>query len=217
MEEASPRVTIYIDCPCHSGTFFLIPYSLPAVLSASTRSFIHSITLFITLTMHRNILFSFGLLAVSSAAPAGDSATKSALLASTTSPTYLNPTIATALPMSEPGRKLPPLLPAIHWDHAGSKLEHLAPQLEHALYFSSHGVSDPRLKHAFSHFNATWQNTVVILDHSTLVRSVGCSVGGIAVEFTSNSAYEYAKNSWPEDSDFMLVQSSLLSRVSLHI
>jgi hypothetical protein len=156
--------------------------------------------------MHLDILFSFGLLALSSAAPTGGSGTKSALLASTVSPTYLNPTIATAEPTSKPGQKLPPLLPAIHWDHAGSKLEHLAPQSEHALYFSSHGVSDPRLQHAFSHFNATWQKHVVILDHSTLIQSVECSVGGIAIEFTSNTAYEYAKKAWPSDSDFMLVR-----------
>jgi hypothetical protein len=153
--------------------------------------------------MYFDILVSLGLLAFSNAAPTGTSRAETTLLATATSPTWIDSSLA--LPTAEPTQEQPPLLPAIHWDHVGNELQHLAPQSEHALYFSSHGVSDPRLEHAFAHFNATWQKNVVVLDHSNLVRSVGCAVSGIAVEFANTKAYEYAKKTWPSDNDFMLV------------
>ena len=152
--------------------------------------------------MHIKFLVPLGLLAFSNGAPAGGSGPDTALLATTTSPTWIDSSLAA--PTREPTHEQPPLLPAIHWDHSGNDLQHLAPQSEHALYFSSHGVSDPQLEHAFAHFNATWQKNVVVLDHSNLVRSIGCAVGGVAVEFTNTRAYEYAKKMWPSN-DFMLV------------
>ena len=154
--------------------------------------------------MHIKVLAALGLLAFSNAAPTGGSRASTTLLALATSPIWVNSSLA--VPTAEPTKEPIPLLPAIHWDHDGDDLKLLAPQSEHALYFTSQGVSDPRLEHAFAHLNATWQKNVVILDHSNLVQSVGCAARGIAVEFANTKAYEYAKKTWPSDDDFMLVR-----------
>jgi len=150
-----------------------------------------------TLIVYFKILAFLGLFALSNAAPAG-------VVQSSPSPTTDS---GLAVYTEQPTQEHPPLLPAVHWEHVGDDYGHLAPQSEHALYFSSHGLSDPRVEHAFAHFNATWQKAVVIADHSDHVRSVGCAAGGVAIQFTNKEAYQYAKKTWPSNDDFMLVRT----------
>ena len=123
----------------------------------------------------------------------------------TASTSFASSTEATQHSVAGTKLQRPPLLPAVRWDRARDDLEELAPRTSHDLYFSSHGTADPSLKHAFADFHATWTKEVVVLDHSNLIDAVTCVEGDISIEFSSEESYNFAKSTWSDDRDFLLV------------
>ena len=111
-----------------------------------------------------------------------------------------------ATPSAHVPLERPPLLPAVKWNQPRGDIQKLAPRTEHELYFSSHGISDPSLRHAFADFNASWTKEVVILDQSSWIENVTCVDGDISIEFAGQKGYDFARSTWSDNKDFLLVR-----------
>lgn len=101
----------------------------------------------------------------------------------------------------------PPLLPAAHWDAPRGDLQNLAPQSTHDLYFSSDGIGDPTLRHTFASLTASWTKDVVILDQTSWIENVTCLDGDVSIEFAGKRGYDFAKSTWQDNTEFLLVRS----------
>ncbi|KAL8657415.1 MAG: hypothetical protein Q9226_001929, partial [Calogaya cf. arnoldii] len=99
----------------------------------------------------------------------------------------------------------PVLLPAVHWDHDHGDLSHLAPTQSHNLYYTSAGVSDPYLEHAFAKVSTQLHHPAVVLGHSGYVGAVRCQGHHLNITFTDHEAFEYARTSWASVPSFLLV------------
>ena len=115
------------------------------------------------------------------------------------------------------------LSPALHWDHDPTDLQHLltvdkidyTTQLMASLVFlklldlilhrmltSIH--SDPTLEHAFAHVSNNLNHPDVILGHSSYVDAVQCTGQNLRIAFKDEEGYEYARNAWANETDFIL-------------
>ncbi|KAL8669726.1 MAG: hypothetical protein Q9168_005695 [Polycauliona sp. 1 TL-2023] len=96
------------------------------------------------------------------------------------------------------------LLPAVHWNHDKSDLQHLVPVDSHKLYYSANGVADPTLEHAFGHLEAAMAHPAVILDHTDHIKSVQCRGHDLEIIFTDHEAFAFAQTAWAKEKDFLL-------------
>ncbi|KAL9595333.1 MAG: hypothetical protein Q9219_006510 [cf. Caloplaca sp. 3 TL-2023] len=98
----------------------------------------------------------------------------------------------------------PVLLPAVHWNHDKADLQHLLPTDTHKLYYSTGGVADPNVEHAFAHLSANLAHPAVILDHSHFIESVKCQGHNLEISFSHIEAYAFAKEAWVSVEHFVL-------------
>ncbi|KAL9636798.1 MAG: hypothetical protein Q9204_002117 [Flavoplaca sp. TL-2023a] len=96
------------------------------------------------------------------------------------------------------------LLPAVHWNHDMSELQHLVPVNSHKLYYTADGVADPTLEHSFAHLDTAMAQPAVILDHSSKIESVRCQEHDLKIVFTDQEAFAFAQKAWASEKDFLL-------------
>ncbi|KAL9635551.1 MAG: hypothetical protein Q9204_002587 [Flavoplaca sp. TL-2023a] len=96
------------------------------------------------------------------------------------------------------------LLPAVHWNHDMSELQHLVPVNSHKLYYTADGVADPTLEHSFAHLDTAMAQPAVILDHSSKIDSVRCQEHDLKIVFTDQEAFAFAQKAWASEKDFLL-------------
>ena len=99
------------------------------------------------------------------------------------------------------------LIPAAGPDHDANDLTHLEPATSGNLYYANN--KDTSLSHMFASLDLEYTKPAVVLENSAYIFNVTCATDGLALTFTSDQGYDYAKTQWPTfGGDFILVSHS---------